>query len=106
MTEYNYTVRPNKDKPVAFCRNGRILLGHDAIYDSEVCIANRPESQAVSVAVGWFRDIERKSTEVADLSRVRKAGIREAKGNGATISAISRSYNLKDSVVKRVLRGI
>jgi hypothetical protein len=103
--ECQYTVRVNKDNPVALCRNGKIILGFDALYDREAWIADRPESQAVTVAVDWFQQQVRNKTKLRDVTQSRRWDIKAAKKNGATIGSIKRNYNLNISVIKDILRG-
>lgn len=103
--EYCYTLALKGDEPVALIRSGKDILGSSLGATKEIWIADRPESQAVSVAVEWFRDRAKARTKAGDLSQKRKANIREAKKNGATIPSIAKSYGLYESVVKRVVRG-
>lgn len=103
--EYIYTVRKLGGKPVALTRNGKVIMGHDSRYDGESYIADRPESQAVTVAVDYFKGVLAKTTKVADLSRNRKADIKTARSAGMPIPAIARSYGLSATVIKQVLRN-
>tara|TARA_S200002703_G_scaffold30551_1_gene26509 strand:+ start:187 stop:504 length:318 start_codon:yes stop_codon:yes gene_type:complete len=103
--EYIYTVRKLGGKPVALTRNGKVIMGHDSRYDGESYIADRPESQAVTVAVNYFKGILAKATTIADVSVHTKASIRHAKKAGATISLICQNYALSPSVVKGIIRG-
>lgn len=103
--EYVYEVAVKGDEPIGLIRNGKAIMGTALGATRLAYIADRPESQAVSVAVQWFRDRARARTKIGDLSAQRKSNIREARRNGATVRLIAKSYGLNESVVKSVIRG-
>lgn len=99
-----YKIRLKGDKPIALAVNGKVVLGHDIAFDKEIWIANRPESQAVLVAVDYFQSKERSRRTFRDVTRTTRADLKFAMKNDATVQMLSRNYNLKESVVKECLR--
>ena len=100
-----YRLRLRNGHPIALIANGRIILGHEVAFDKEIWVANQPESQAVSICVDYFQRKERRRRTLADVSRNTRAELKQARKLGASISQMSKTFNLKDSVVKACLRA-
>lgn len=108
--ESNYFIRLVSGKPVALEKwvNGefnRLMVGEKFSVGDLVWVDGDPQGQRLQIAIDELQARLRGALTIKDVSRSRKAGIREAKRAGASAKLLSKTYNLPEKVIKEVLRG-
>lgn len=105
--ELAYYVRVVGGKPVALERHRkgllcRVLSGEKMSIGKLVWIADRPDAQAVAVALEWFDKNNRTTYE--QLTKKVKMEIKRAIKQGQPRAAVARAQNITEGTLKRVLR--
>ena len=108
----NYYVQVVNEKPVAMYRDDKRILGQNYKTGKKVWIADKLESQAVTVAVDYFMAKARK--KASDLPLHKHADIRHAFNvrhtpdkitPRATIPYLSKAYRLPEGEIRKILRA-